>query len=54
MDGKFKALQLKFNQGEGGHMPGDINRQTMVTGGTEGSHQYTRADTFSHIVFYKV
>ena len=26
----------------------------MVTGGTEGSHQYTRAkgDTFSHIDFY--
>ena len=37
-------------------MPGNINRQTMVTGGTEGSHQYTRAegDTLSHIVFYKV
>ena len=37
-------------------MPGDINRQNLVTGGTEGSHQHTRTEgsAFSHIDFYKI
>ena len=37
-------------------MSRDINRRTMVTGGTESSHQRTRAEgsAFSHIDFYKI
>ena len=68
---KFKALQWKvpyfasnrlvhingcINQGLGGRMLRDINRWTMVTGGTESSHQHNRAEgsAFSHIDFYKI
>ena len=59
VDREFKALQWKvpifsfnrlvhivgcINEGVGRHMPGDINRQNLVTGGTEGSHQHTRTE----------
>ena len=59
VDRKFKALQWRVanftfnqlvhvnryvNQGVGVHMSGDINRRTMVTGGTEGSDQHTRPE----------
>ena len=71
MNKKFKTLQWKvsyfasnrlvhingcINQGLGEHMPRDINRWTMVTGGTESLHQHTRAEgsVFSHIDFYKI
>ena len=29
-------------------MPRDINRRTMVTEGTESSHQHTKGSAFSH------
>ena len=71
VDRKFKALQWRVanftfnqlvhvnryvNQGVGVHMSGDINRRTMVTGGTEGSDQHTRAESSacSHTEFYKI
>ena len=71
VDRKFKALQWKvsyfassrlryisrcINQRVGGHMSRDINRRTMVRGGTESSHQHTRAEgsAFSHIDFCKI
>ena len=39
-------------KGVGGHMPGEIDRWTVATGGTEGSHQHIRAEesAFSKIV----
>ena len=71
MDIKLKALQWRvpyfasnrlvdingcINQRVGGHMPRDINKRTMVTGGTESSHQRTRAErsAFNYIDFYKI
>ena len=43
-------------KGWGEHMPGDINKWAVVTGGTKGSHQHTRAEgsLFNHIDFYKI
>ena len=71
VDREFKPLKWKvpifasnrlvhivgcINQEVGRHMPEDINRRNLVTGGTEGSHQHTRTEgsAFSHIDFYKI
>ena len=44
------------NQWLVGDMPGNVNRWTVVTGGTEGSHQHIRDESsaFSHAGFYKI
>ena len=71
VDREFKDLQWKvpnfvsnrlmhingcINKGVMGHIPGDINRWTVVKGGIEGSHQHTRGEgsAFSHIDFCKI
>ena len=45
---RLARINRCINQGVGGHMPRDINRRTMVTEGTESSHQHTKGSAFSH------
>ena len=69
MDTEFKMLQwtvpnfalwistdVSTNGWLVGDTPGNVNRWTVVTGGTEGSHQHTRDESsaFIHADFYKI